>query len=153
MMDPDGGNARQVTNLSTEADGQIFSPDGKNLVFTSAVYPECGADDACNKKMLDAEKASKVKARIYTELLYRHWTGWQGKRRSHLLVMPVGRRRGPRSHAGNARRAAVLPGRQRRLRHLAQRPGGLLQHERRPHAGHQHRFRSLRGLDRRRASR
>ena len=89
MMDPDGGNARQVTNLATEADGHLFSPDGKNLVFTSAVYPECGADDACNQKNLDAEKAGKVKARIYTELLYRHWNAWQGKRRSHLLVIPV----------------------------------------------------------------
>jgi dipeptidyl aminopeptidase/acylaminoacyl peptidase len=89
MMDPDGGNARQVTNLATEADGHLFSPDGKNLVFTSAVYPECGADDACNKKNLDAEKAGKVKARIYTELLYRHWNAWQGKRRTHLLVTPV----------------------------------------------------------------
>jgi len=89
MMDPDGGNARQVTNLATEADGHLFSPDGKNLVFTSAVYPECGADDACNKTNLDAEKAGKVKARIYTELLYRHWNAWQGKRRSHLLVTPV----------------------------------------------------------------
>ena len=89
MMDPDGGNARQVTNLATEADGHLFSPDGKNLVFTSAVYPECGADDVCNKTNLDAEKAGKVKARIYTELLYRHWNAWQGKRRSHLLVTPV----------------------------------------------------------------
>jgi dipeptidyl aminopeptidase/acylaminoacyl peptidase len=89
MMDPDGGNPRQVTNLGTEADGHLFSPDGKNLVFASAVYPECGADDACNKKILDVEKASKVKARIYTELLYRHWNAWQGKRRSHLLVVPV----------------------------------------------------------------
>jgi dipeptidyl aminopeptidase/acylaminoacyl peptidase len=88
-MDPDGGNARQVTSLATEADGHLFSPDGKNLVFTSAVYPECGADDACNQKNLDAEKAGKVKARIYTELLYRHWNAWQGKRRSHLLVTPV----------------------------------------------------------------
>ena len=90
MMDPDGGNPRQVTYLATEADGHLFSPDGKNLVFTSAVYPECGADDACNRKNLDAEKASQVKARIYTELLYRHWNAWQGKRRSHLLVVPVG---------------------------------------------------------------
>ena len=89
LMDPDGGNAKQVTNLVTEADGQLFSPDGKSLVFTSQVYPECGADDACNQKLLDAEKASKVKARIYTDLLYRHWTGWQGKRRSHILVMPA----------------------------------------------------------------
>ena len=88
-MDAGGGNAKQVTSLATEADGEIVSPDGKNLVFTSSVYPECGADDACNKKNLEAEKASKVKARIYTELLYRHWNTWQGKRRSHLLVVPV----------------------------------------------------------------
>ena len=53
------------------------------------MYPECGADDACNKKNLDAEKASPVKARIYTELLYRHWTRWQTRRRSHLLVIGV----------------------------------------------------------------
>ena len=87
LMDTDGGDARQATNLSTEAGGVLFSPDGKNLLFTSDVYPECGADEACNKKNLDAEKNSKVKARIYTELLYRHWTEWQGKRRSHLLVV------------------------------------------------------------------
>jgi dipeptidyl aminopeptidase/acylaminoacyl peptidase len=87
LMDTDGGDARQATNLSTEADGVLFSPDGKNLLFTSDVYPECGADEACNKKNLDAEKNSKVKARIYTELLYRHWTAWQAKRRSHLLVV------------------------------------------------------------------
>ena len=89
LMDETGSNARQVTNLATEADGVIFSPDGKNLLFTSAVYPECGADDACNRKNLDAETRNKAKARIYTELLYRHWNVWQGKRRSHLLVVPV----------------------------------------------------------------
>ncbi len=58
-------NPKQITNLATEADGVLFSPDGKNLVFTSEVYPECGADDACNKQNLDAEKDNKVKARVY----------------------------------------------------------------------------------------
>jgi len=90
LMDPDGGNPKQVTNLSTEADGELYSPDGQNLVFTTEVYPECAADDACNKKNLDAERADKVHARIYTELLYRHWTRWQSRRRSHLFVVPVG---------------------------------------------------------------
>src|ERR1051325_2124166 len=51
LMDPDGGNATQVTKLATEADGVLFSPDGKNLVFTSSVFPECGADDACNRRL------------------------------------------------------------------------------------------------------
>ena len=90
LMDPDGSNAKQVTNFTAEADGELFAPDGKSLVFTSAVYPECGADDACNKKKIEADAASKVKARIYSELLYRHWTGWNSKRRSHLLMTPVG---------------------------------------------------------------
>jgi dipeptidyl aminopeptidase/acylaminoacyl peptidase len=88
LMDPDGTNARQVTNLSTEADGVLFSPDGKKLVFASAVYPDC-PDEACNKARLDEENKSKVKARTYTSLLYRHWTGWQDKRRSHVFVMDI----------------------------------------------------------------
>jgi dipeptidyl aminopeptidase/acylaminoacyl peptidase len=88
-MDADGGNAKPVTTIPTEADGVTVSPDGKNLLFTSEVYPECGADDACNKKQLDQEKNSKVKARVYTELLYRHWTRWSSRRRSHLLVIPA----------------------------------------------------------------
>jgi dipeptidyl aminopeptidase/acylaminoacyl peptidase len=89
LVDPDGGNGKQVTSLSTEAGGIVFSPDGKNLVFTCDVFPECGADDACNKKKLDEEKDSKVKARIYTGLLYRHWNRWDNKRRSHLLAVSV----------------------------------------------------------------
>src|SRR5262249_22435674 len=32
---------------------------------------------------------SKVKARSYTTLLYRHWTNWQSKRRSHLMVVDL----------------------------------------------------------------
>jgi Tol biopolymer transport system component len=89
LMDADGGNATQITSLATEADGEIFSPDGKYLVFSSSVYPECGADDACNKKNLDADSANPVKARVYTDLLYRHWTAWASRRRSHLLMAPA----------------------------------------------------------------
>ncbi|MGH9720964.1 MAG: prolyl oligopeptidase family serine peptidase [Bryobacteraceae bacterium] len=89
IMNADGAGPRQITNLATEANGVIVSPDGKNIVFTSEVYPEC-AGDACNKKKLDEEKASKTKARIYTSLLYRHWNEWKGARRSHLLAAPIG---------------------------------------------------------------
>jgi dipeptidyl aminopeptidase/acylaminoacyl peptidase len=89
LMDADGANPKAVTNLAAEADGVLFSPDGKNLLFTSSVYPDCGADDACNKKNIDAEKNSPTKARVYTELLYRHWNVWQSKRRSHLLSIAI----------------------------------------------------------------
>ncbi len=88
-MNPDGSGRVQVTRLSTEADGEIVSPDGKYLVVTSRVFPECGADDACNSKRLDAEKQSKVKARLITGLLYRHWTTWEGNTRSHILSISL----------------------------------------------------------------
>lgn len=88
-MNADGSNPKQVTNLATETGGVLFSPDGKNLLFTSDVYPEC-PDDACNRQKLEAEKNNKVKARIYTSLLYRHWTKWQTPRRTHLMVVAAG---------------------------------------------------------------
>jgi dipeptidyl aminopeptidase/acylaminoacyl peptidase len=66
----------------------LFAPNGKKILFTSEVYPDC-PDDACNKTRLDEESKSKVKARSYTTLLYRHWTNWQSKRRSHLMVVDV----------------------------------------------------------------
>lgn len=89
IMDADGSSATQITKLSTEASGQLASPDGKNIIFVSEVFPECAADDACNKKALDEAKAIPTKARIYDSLLYRHWTEWRGPRRSHLLMMPI----------------------------------------------------------------
>ena len=88
-MNPDGTGARQVTHLATEADGEIVSADGKYLVVTSNVYPECGADDACNQKRLDEAKQSKVSARLITGLLYRHWTAWDGNTVSHLLSISL----------------------------------------------------------------
>ncbi len=88
-MTPDGTGSRQISHLSTDAAGILVSPDGKKIVFLSNVYPDCGADDGCNKSKMDAEAASKVKARVYTSLLYRHWTEWQSKRRQHILVMNV----------------------------------------------------------------
>lgn len=88
-MNADGSEPKQITSLASEASGVVWSPDGKHLLFVSEVYPECGADDGCNKKKIDAAAASKVKARVYTSLLYRHWTEWQGPRRKHLLVVPV----------------------------------------------------------------
>ncbi len=88
-MNPDGSAAAQITKLATEASGQIISGDGKYLVFTSDVYPECSAngsfDEACNAKLVTAERTSKVKAHLATTLLFRHWNAWQGKTRTHIL--------------------------------------------------------------------
>ena len=80
------GQPHTVTNISTGADGGIWSPDGKNILFVSAVYPDC-KDDACNKERDEELKKSKVKAKIFTRLFYRHWNAFTEFKRSHLFVV------------------------------------------------------------------
>ncbi len=80
------GKLHQVTEISTGADGGIWSPDGKSIVFVSAVYPDC-KDDACNKQRDEELKKSKVKAKIFSRLFYRHWSAFTEFKRSHLFVV------------------------------------------------------------------
>jgi dipeptidyl aminopeptidase/acylaminoacyl peptidase len=92
------GEPHELTHISTEVDNATWSPDGKHILFTSAVYPECSAgpgpgiappaadEDACDKKRDDEQAASKVKAKIFTHLLYRHWNAFTGDKRSHLFL-------------------------------------------------------------------
>jgi dipeptidyl aminopeptidase/acylaminoacyl peptidase len=97
-MNADGSDQKQITNVPTEADGEIVSHDGKYLLFTSDVYPSCAPTDAvagvdydatCNKTNLDQDAASKMRARVYTSLLYRHWTTYLGRKRQHILIQAL----------------------------------------------------------------
>ncbi len=97
-MNADGTDPRPITNLPTGAGGVTPSPDGKLILFTSDVYPACAPanatagvdyDRACNQTNLDQETAGKMKARVFTSLLYRHWTQYEGKRRQHLLLQSL----------------------------------------------------------------
>ena len=80
------GEPHKLTSLSTETDGAMWSPDGKQILFVSAVYPECNDDD-CNKKRDEEKAESKVKAMVFTHLLYRHWNAFTGDKRSHLFLV------------------------------------------------------------------
>jgi dipeptidyl aminopeptidase/acylaminoacyl peptidase len=90
-------NPKKLTAIWTEADNAKWSPDSHSVVFTSGVYPDCPpittADfDTGNKCNTDRDAAlatSKVKAQIFTHLLYRHWDRFTGDKRSHLFLVSV----------------------------------------------------------------
>src|SRR5208337_4540970 len=80
------GELRKVTSISTEASGGLWSPDGKSILFVSEVYPDCN-DDACNKQRDEEQAKSKVKAKIFTQLMYRHWNHYFDGKYSHLFIV------------------------------------------------------------------
>ena len=82
------GEPHKLTSLSTETDGATLSPDGRQILFVSSVYPFCN-DDECNRKHDEEKAQSKVKAQVFTHLLYRHWNVFTGEKRSHLFLISV----------------------------------------------------------------
>src|SRR5713226_2270999 len=62
----------QLTFFATEASGELWSPNGKSILFTSDVYPECDGQPSeeanCNAKKLDEANRSEVKAQVFTRL-------------------------------------------------------------------------------------
>jgi dipeptidyl aminopeptidase/acylaminoacyl peptidase len=87
----------QFTHNTVEPENARWSPDGKFIIFTAEVYPDCpaftpqadaserGPADTCNSTRDKARADSKVKAQIFTHLLYRHWDHYTGEKRSHLF--------------------------------------------------------------------
>ena len=103
----------RLTNFATEADGELWSPDGKHILFKSDVYPECDgtpeSEAACNAKKVEDAKNSKVKAQIFTHLLYRHWNAYKEGKRAHLFVVAVSAGEGARPTHGEEIKEPTLP--------------------------------------------
>ncbi len=83
----------KLTSIATEAGGELWSPDGKHVLFTSDVYPECdGAPEpaaACNARKVKEAEESKVKGLVFDRLLYRHWNAYKAGKRTHIFVVGV----------------------------------------------------------------
>jgi dipeptidyl aminopeptidase/acylaminoacyl peptidase len=100
---------RKLTSIATEASGELWSPDGKNILFTSDVYPQCDGKPAeeasCNARTREEQEKSKVKALIFTSLLYRHWNAYKEGKRTHIFVIPefCAQKAAPGCPAGEAR--------------------------------------------------
>lgn len=96
----DKGPALMVFELATSGEPTIlasFAPgigspqwtaDGRFIVFAASVFPDC-KDEACNTEKKTAKKDAPVKARVYDDLLYRHWNAWDEGTREHLFAVPV----------------------------------------------------------------
>ncbi len=86
--------SKQITSIFTEASNAIWSPDGKKLGFISSVFPEFSDKpyeeaNRLNKEKQEARDNSKMKGRVLTKLLYRHWDSWVDDKRQHVFIVNV----------------------------------------------------------------
>jgi len=85
----DGGEAEKLTDVSTGVSDPMWLPDGSGFAFSSMVFPECGADDACNEEIISGLQDGPIQARMADALLYRHWNFWKEGKRTHTFLFSL----------------------------------------------------------------
>src|ERR1041384_5862545 len=79
------GEGEVVPKLPPDVTGFKLSPDGKPRVVAIDVWPD--AKSVAESAKRDDERArSKVKAKVFDQLLFRHWDPWEDGKYSHLFV-------------------------------------------------------------------
>ena len=79
---PDGSRRTQLTHAESDINGFSYSPDGKNLLYTRNVR----VDPTIEDRYPDLPQAN---AKIYDDLMYRHWDVWADGTYAHLFIAPV----------------------------------------------------------------
>lgn len=82
VMAVDGGEARQVTEHDGGVANMAWSPTGSHLSFTASVKLDPDVHDLY-------PDLPKAEARIYDDLMIRHWDAWKDGTYSHLFVVPL----------------------------------------------------------------
>lgn len=86
LLSLNGGEAVKMTETSLGISSPVLSPDGKSFLFQASVFPECGADEECNKTMNATMEEGPIQAHMADDLLYRHWTEYSDGKYSHIFV-------------------------------------------------------------------
>ena len=82
-MAVDGSDARQITDVEGDIEDYGVSPDGEHLYYVKAVLVK----DVRSKDVYKDMPHSK--ARIYDDLMARHWDYWDEGEYRHIFVAPI----------------------------------------------------------------
>lgn len=84
LLPLEGGEPTQLTSSAMEVGDPQWV--GTRIAFTAMVFPECGADNDCNKKFQTGLDEGPIQAHVTDRLLYRHWNFWKDGKRTHTML-------------------------------------------------------------------
>ncbi len=82
-MDPTGSNVRQLTHLDKDVEGFGFNSTGDKVWYVQTVQAAARRSADIHKDM------PKSRARIYDDLMVRHWDYWDEGEHRHIFVADV----------------------------------------------------------------
>ncbi len=82
----DNDKVEQLTDFYAGVSDPVVSNDGRYVAFTAELFPECGTDNDCNKRLDESSSNGPVQAYIADELLFRHWTEYKGEKETYLIL-------------------------------------------------------------------
>ncbi len=83
-----GESAVQVTFMPFDVGAYKVAPDGKTVVVSQAVFPDC-PDLGCTAARLDARKAQKNSGVVHDRLFVSHWDTWADGTQNHLYAVKL----------------------------------------------------------------
>ena len=89
QYDIDEEEGTKVTDFYTGIENPLLSKDGKFFIFSSEIYPECGADNSCNEKISKSSADGPMQAYIADKLLFRHWTSYKEEKEPALFLYNI----------------------------------------------------------------
>jgi len=84
-------NSVKVTNLPLDVGSFRISPDGKTLLVSMAVYPECATLECTTQKAAAPKSTAGAKANgiVFNRVFIRHWDEWADGTRTQLFAMDL----------------------------------------------------------------
>ncbi len=82
-----GAHPVQVTKLPIDVDTFRVAPDGKHLVVSMAVFPDCATLQCTTQRL--ASRAHGPSGVVYDHLFIRHWDTWADGTKNHLFSLAL----------------------------------------------------------------
>jgi len=80
-----GGEARRVSSLADGVSDPVWLPDGTGVLVTSDIKWPPNGDQEIDRR----NGEYPTEARIWTELMWRHWDDWRAGKRQHVFLVSV----------------------------------------------------------------